>query len=95
MYLHIVGPVGSSAPTSQPPNNEVAEMTVFGDSDFIANGNVHRGSSAALFLNTANYLMGDFSLVSIRDREFIYRSGTWTKMSLILCGSPPGCCCRA
>ena len=73
VYLHIVGPVGSSAPTSQPPNNEVAGMTVFGDSDFIANGNVHRGSSAALFLNTANYLMGDFSLVSIRDREFIYR----------------------
>ena len=73
VYLDIVGPVGSSAPTSQPPNNEVAGMTVFGDSDFIANGNVHRGSSAALFLNTANYLMGDFSLVSIRDREFIFR----------------------
>ena len=32
-----------------------------------------RGSSAALFLNSANYLMGDFSLVSIRDREFVYR----------------------
>jgi hypothetical protein len=73
VYLNIAGPVGAAAPTSQPPNNEVAGMTVFGDSDFIANGNVHRGSSAALFLNTANYLMGDFSLVSIRDREFIYR----------------------
>ena len=48
-------------------------MVVFGDSDFIANGNVRRGSSAALFLNSANYLMGDYSLVSIRDREFVYR----------------------
>ena len=48
-------------------------MAVFGDSDFIANRNVQRGSSAALFLNSANYLMGDFSLVSIRDREFVYR----------------------
>ena len=74
LYVHsILAPVGERAPTNQPPANKIAGMAVFGDSDFIANGNVHRGSSAALFLNTANYLMGDFSLVSIRDREFIYR----------------------
>ena len=74
IYLHnIVAPVGAVAPTSRPPDNEIAAMTVFGDSDFIANRNVQRGSSAALFLNSANYLMGDFSLVSIRDREFVYR----------------------
>ena len=73
MYLDIAAPVGGAAPTSQPPAHEVASMVVFGDSDFIANGNVRRGSSAALFLNSANYLMGDYSLVSIRDREFVYR----------------------
>lgn len=73
LYLDIAGPVGASAPTQRPPDNEIAEMAVFGDSDFIANRNVQRGSSAALFLNSANYLMGDFSLVSIRDREFVYR----------------------
>lgn len=73
MYLNIVAPVGVPAPTERPPDNQIAGMAVFGDSDFIANRNVQRGSSAALFLNSANYLMGDFSLVSIRDREFVYR----------------------
>ncbi len=73
VYLDIVAPVGAVAPTSRPPANEIASMAVFGDSDFVSNRNVQRGSSAALFLNSANYLMGDFSLVSIRDREFVYR----------------------
>ena len=73
IYLDIVAPVGGAVPSQRPPDNEIAGMAVFGDSDFIANSNVQRGSSAALFLNTANYLMGDFSLVSIRDREFVYR----------------------
>ena len=73
VYLDIAAPVGAAAPTERPPDNEIAGMAVFGDSDFIANRNVQRGSSAALFLNSANYLMGDFSLVSIRDREFVYR----------------------
>ena len=73
MYLDIIAPVGAAAPTSRPPDNEIASMVVFGDSDFVSNRNVDRGSSAALFLNSANYLMGDFSLVSIRDREFIFR----------------------
>ena len=73
IYVDIAAPVGVSAPTERPPDNEIAGMAVFGDSDFISNRNVQRGSSAALFLNTANYLMGDFSLVSIRDREFVYR----------------------
>ena len=73
IYLDIAAPVGAAAPSERPNDNEIAGMAVFGDSDFIANSNVQRGSSAALFLNSANYLMGDFSLVSIRDREFVYR----------------------
>ncbi len=73
VYLDIIAPVGAAAPTARPPDNEIASMVVFGDSDFVSNRNVDRGSSAALFLNSANYLMGDFSLVSIRDREFVYR----------------------
>ena len=73
VYLDIIAPVGGAAPTTRPPDNEIASMVVFGDSDFVSNRNVDRGSSAALFLNSANYLMGDFSLVSIRDREFVYR----------------------
>ncbi len=73
IYQEIAAPLGGFAPTERPPNNEIAGIAVFGDSDFIANSNVQRGSGAALFLNSANYLMGDFSLVSIRDREFVYR----------------------
>ena len=73
VYLDIIAPVGGAVPESRPPDNEIAAMTVFGDSDFVSNRNVQRGSSAALFLNSANYLMGDYSLVSIRDREFVYR----------------------
>jgi hypothetical protein len=26
-----------------------------------------------MFLNSANYLLGDFSLVSIHDRQFVFR----------------------
>ncbi len=73
MYLDIVAPVGAPPVESRPPDNQFAKMAVFGDSDFVSNRNVDRGSSAALFLNSANYLMGDYSLVSIRDREFVYR----------------------
>ncbi len=73
VYLDIIAPVGAAPPDSVPPNNEIAAMAVFGDSDFVANQYVQRGSGAALFLNSANYLMGDYSLVSIRDREFVYR----------------------
>ena len=73
MYLDIAGPVGAPAPSERPPAHQIAAMVVFGDSDFIANANAPRGSGAALFLNSANYLLGDYSLVSIRDREFVYR----------------------
>ncbi len=73
LYVQAVGPLNSAPPTSQPPDYQVAGLVVFGDSDFIANSFVNRGSGAALFLNTANYLMGDFSLVSIRDRQVVFR----------------------
>ena len=49
------------------------DLVVFGDSDFVANAYYGRGSGADLFLNSANYLMGDFSLVSIREKGFAFR----------------------
>ena len=73
LYVQGVGPINSPAPTSQPADYQISGIVVFGDSDFISNSFVERGSNAALFLNTANYLMGDFSLVSIRDRQYIFR----------------------
>ncbi len=60
-------------PSSQPPDNRFASLVVFGDADFLNNSFVDRGSGANLFLNTANYLLGDISLISIRDRQFVFR----------------------
>ena len=48
-------------------------LVVFGDSDFVANTYFGAGSGADLFLNSANYLMGDFSLVSIREKASAFR----------------------
>ena len=73
LYVQAVGPLTDTPPTEQPADHQIAGIVVFGDSDYIANGSVERGSGAAMFLNTANYLMGDFSLVSIRDRQFVFR----------------------
>ena len=49
------------------------DLVVFRDSDFVANAYYGRGSGADLFLNSANYLMGDYSLVSIREKGFAFR----------------------
>jgi ABC-type uncharacterized transport system involved in gliding motility auxiliary subunit len=73
IYVQAVGPVGGQAPTTRPDRSQISGMVVFGDSDFLANSFVDRGSGAAMFLNSANYLLGDFSLVSIRDRQFVFR----------------------
>jgi ABC-type uncharacterized transport system involved in gliding motility auxiliary subunit len=73
MYVQAVGPVGGAAPTSEPPRNQISGLVVFGDSDFLANSFVNRGSGAAMFLNSANYLLGDYSLVSIRDYQYVFR----------------------
>ena len=73
VYVQAVGPIGTPPPTSQPPDNRISGLVVFGDSDFITNSFIDRGSGAALFLNSANYLLGDFSLVSIRDRRSVFR----------------------
>ncbi len=73
VFVQGIGPVGSPAPTSQPPDSELSWLVVFGDSDFVSNSFFSRGGGADLFLNSANYLLGDFSLVSIRDKAFTFR----------------------
>jgi hypothetical protein len=73
VFVQGIGPVGSAPPTTQPPDSELSWLVVFGDSDFVANNFFERGGGADLFLNSANYLLGDFSLVSIRDKAFTFR----------------------
>lgn len=72
-YIETMGPVASAAAIARPPDNEIASMVVFGDSDFINNVNVHVGSGADFFINSANYLLGDYSLVSIRPKAVTFR----------------------
>ncbi len=72
-YVQALGPIGAQSPTSQPDDNEIARMVVFGDSDFVSNLNYTLGSGADFFLNSANYLLGDYSLVSIRPKAFTFR----------------------
>ena len=73
VIVRAIGPVGGTAPTSQVDESAISSLMVFGDSDFISNANVSRGSGADLFLNSVNYLLGDYSLVSIRPKAFPFR----------------------
>ena len=68
-----IGQVGSQAPTSQPDRSEISDLIVFGDSDFLSNSSYGKGGGSDFFLNSANFLVGDFSLVSIRPKVFGFR----------------------
>jgi len=70
----VAGPVDAPPPSTQPPSNEIASLAVFGDADFISNSFLTRpGGSPDLFLNSANYMLGDYSLVSLRPKAFAFR----------------------
>lgn len=73
VYVDAAGPVGAPQASEQPDSNRIASMVIFGDSDFINNSNVIVGSGADFFLNSANYLLGDYSLVSIRPKAYAFR----------------------
>ena len=68
-----IGQIGAPVPTSQPDPSEISDLIIFGDSDFLSNSSYHQGSGADLFLNSANFLVGDYSLVSIRPKQFSFR----------------------
>ena len=72
VYVQATAPVGFPPPSS-PDSNRSANMVIFGDSDFINNFNVNVGSGTDFFLNSANYLLGDYSLVSIRPKAYTFR----------------------
>ena len=63
---------GSTAPAAL-AENQIAQMFVIGDSDFLANSFYERGGGADLFLNSVNYLVGDHSLVSLRPKALTVR----------------------
>jgi len=71
--LQSIGQVGTQAPTSQPDPSEISDLIMFGDSDFLSNSSYNQGGGSDLFLNSANFLVGDYSLVSIRPKQFSFR----------------------
>ncbi|MDA0263734.1 MAG: GldG family protein [Chloroflexi bacterium] len=73
VLVRSVGQVGSRPPTSDPDPSEISDIIIFGDSDFLSNSSYNHGGGADLFLNSANFLVGDFSLVSIRPKVFAFR----------------------
>ncbi|MSQ07083.1 MAG: hypothetical protein EXR54_01530 [Dehalococcoidia bacterium] len=73
--IEAVRPVGEAPPASPQSltESEIAKLVVFGDADFVSNAFFNRGSGADLFQNSANYLLGDYSLVSIRPKALDFR----------------------
>ena len=71
--LQSIGQVGTRAPTSQPDPSKISDLIMFGDSDFLSNSSYNQGGGSDLFLNSANFLVGDYSLVSIRPKQFSFR----------------------
>ena len=66
-YLEAYGPIGEEiVETEDPP--ERGAFIVVGDSDFADNENFNSADNGGLFLNSANYLVGDTSLINIRPK---------------------------
>ena len=82
LYLQAVGPIGTPAPKSAPSESQISGIVIFGDADFASNSFFNKGNGADLFLNSANYLLGDYSLVSIRDRKIVFREWNLDKNEL-------------
>ena len=73
MLVRSISKVGMPPPPGSTPGEaQVSDIIAFGDADFLSNTGYERGSGANLFLNSANFLMGDFSLVSIRPPAFAF-----------------------
>lgn len=65
--------VEASGTVDETERHEPAKIVLFGDSDFAKNGFFFSNDNANLFLNSVNWLAGDYGLVSIRPKLFPYR----------------------
>ena len=73
LLINSIGKVGMPLPSGEPEEADFSESVVFGDADFVSNSNIVRGSNLDMFVNSTNYLLGDYSLVSIRPKAFAFR----------------------
>ena len=74
VYLQAVVPLGMQAQPSS-AQSQLGSLIIFGDSDFLTNSSLAtgRGSGLDFFLNSSNYLLGDFALVSFRSKSLTFR----------------------
>lgn len=73
MLMRSAGKVGMEVPEDGPADSDISLILTFGDADFVSNSSVGRGSGLDMFVNSANYMLGDYSLVSIRPKAFAFR----------------------
>ena len=74
LLVRSVGKVGMTLPARVNAGGSpgLGHRGLSATADFLSNTGYGRGSGANLFLNSANFLMGDYSLVSIRPPAFSY-----------------------
>ena len=73
MLMRSASKVGMPLPDDGPADSDISLILTYGDADFVSNSNVARGSGLDMFVNSTNYLLGDYSLVSIRPKAFAFR----------------------
>ena len=73
MLMRSASKVGMPAPQEGPADSDISLILALGDADFVSNSNIGRGGGLDMFVNSTNYLLGDYSLVSIRPKAFAYR----------------------
>lgn len=73
MLMRSAGKVGMELPEEGPESSDISLLMAFGDADFGSNSNIGRGSGLDLLVNSVNYMLGDYSLVSIRPKAFAFR----------------------
>ena len=73
MLMRSAAKVGMALPEEGPAETDISLIMAFGDADFVANSNIGRGSGLDMFVNSTNYLLGDYSLVSIRPKALAFR----------------------
>ena len=73
MLMRSAAKVGMPLPEEGPAETDISLILAIGDADFVANSSIARGSGLDMFLNSTNYLLGDYSLVSIRPKALPWR----------------------
>ena len=73
MLMRSASKVGMQAPVDGLADSDISLILTYGDADFVANSSVGRGGGLDMFVNSTNFLVGDYSLVSIRPKAFAFR----------------------